>query len=124
MPLSVDLHYLLTIWTDSAPAEHAILAWTMQQLYRHPTLNLSSLTPEADWSQEYVIHIIPAELTNEDMMRIWDALEPSYRLSVSYIARAVRIDPAPADRTEHRPVVATRFDYRSPLRAADREVAT
>jgi len=115
VPLSVDLHFLLTIWADSVAAEHAILAWTMRQLYLHPMLNLSSLTPEASWGHDDVVHIIPAELTNEDMMRIWDAIEPSYRLSVSYIARAVRIDSDPADRVEYRPVVATRSEYRSPL---------
>jgi hypothetical protein len=39
-------------------------------------------------------------------MRIWDALEPSYRLSVSYIARVVRID---GDASRGLPVVATRY---------------
>jgi hypothetical protein len=45
-------------------------------------------------------------------MRIWDALEPDYRLSLSYIARVVRIDP---DETiEGREVVATRFNVAVP----------
>jgi hypothetical protein len=54
-----------------------------------------------------VIQIISAELSNEDMMRIWDTLKPSYRLSVAYIARVVRIE---GDEVEDaRPVVATRL---------------
>ena len=56
-----------------------------------------------------MIQIIPAELSNEDLMRIWDALTPSYRLSISYIARSVRIEPDVLQ--ENKPVVATRYDY-------------
>ena len=109
VPLAVDLHYLMTVWSDSALAEHTILAWAMRQIYLHPILNSSSLSEEADWGPQDNIQLIPAELSNEDIMRIWDTLEPSYRLSVSYIARVVLIE---ADRIpEARPVVATRFTW-------------
>jgi hypothetical protein len=43
------------------------------------------------------------------MMRIWDALDPGYRLSVSYIVRLVRIDPESS--ADAKPVVASRFGY-------------
>jgi hypothetical protein len=106
-PLSLDLHYLMTIWADGALAEHTILAWAMREIYLNPVLDISSLTPEANWTAGEIVQLIPAELSNEDIMRIWDALEPPYRLSVSYIARVVRIE---ADRAEDaRPVVAARF---------------
>lgn len=109
VPLSIDLHYLLTVWANNAVAEHTILAWALRELYLHPVLDISSLSPEAGWTAGDVVQVIPAELSNEDVMRIWDALEPPYRLSISYIARVVRIDP---DTTEDaRPVVATRFSY-------------
>jgi hypothetical protein len=85
------------------------LAWAMRQLYLHPVLDASSLSPEAAWGPDEVIQMIPAELSNEDMMRIWDALEPAYRLSVSYIARMVRIDPDGVAGAG--PVLATRFGY-------------
>ncbi len=108
-PLGLDLHFLITAWGATAQAEQVPLTWAMRQLYLHPILDASSLTPEAGWGPDEVIQIIPAELPTEDMMRIWDALEPAYRLSVSYIARMVRIDPdAIADAT---PVVATRLGY-------------
>jgi uncharacterized protein DUF4255 len=115
-PLSVDLHYLLTVWAETPLEEQIILAWTMRQLQQHPVLDRSSLSPEADWNPGEFIQVIPAELSNEDVMRIWDALQPSYRLSVSYIARVVRIDadavPAPP------PVVATRFEWTDDLERA------
>jgi hypothetical protein len=110
IPLAVDLHYLLTAWADSAQEEQTTLAWAMRELYMHPLLDAAALNAEANWDPADAIQIAPSELNLEDMMRIWDALEPSYHLSVSYIARLVRIDP---DRTpDHQPVVATRFGYR------------
>jgi hypothetical protein len=109
VPLSVDLHFMLSVWANSAEAEHTICAWTMSQLHQHPIMDVSSLTEEGGWSTDDVVHIIPAELSNEDLMRIWDAIAPYYRLSVSYIARVVRIDSAPAE--SGLPVVATRHQY-------------
>jgi hypothetical protein len=108
-PLALDLHYLLTVWGDDAMAEHRVLAWAMRQLYLHPVLDVSSLSPEAGWDKGDMVQLIPAELSTEDLMRIWDALEPGYRLSVSYIARMVPID-AVAEPTG-RPVVAVRQKY-------------
>ena len=110
VPLSVDLHYLLTAWADSAQEEHTTLAWAMRELYMHPVLDAAALNAEADWDPADAIQIAPSELNLEDMLRIWEALEPSYRLSVSYIARLVRVDP---DKTpDQQPVVATRFGYK------------
>lgn len=109
IPLAVDLHYLMTVWSDSALAEQTILAWAMREFYMHPVLDRSALSPEANWDIEDIIQIIPAELSNEDLMRIWDAIEPHYHLSVSYTARIVRIDVDPGP--DYAPVVATRFTY-------------
>jgi len=108
-PLGLDLHFLLTAWAGNAQDELLPLAWAMRQLYLHPILDASSLSPEAAWSSDEVIQIIPSELSTEDMMRIWDALDPAYRLSVSYIARLVRLDPDAIEQAA--PVVATRFGY-------------
>lgn len=109
VPLSVDLHFMLSVWADSAAAEHTLCAWVMSKLHQHPIMDVSSLTEEGGWSSDDVVHIIPAELSNEDLMRIWDAISPFYRLSVSYIARVVRIDGE--DSETGLPVVATRYQY-------------
>jgi hypothetical protein len=110
VPLALDLHYLLTVWADSAVAEHTILAWAMRQLHDRPILDVGALSPEAGWTPADFIQIIPAELSNEDVMRIWDALDPAYRLSVSYVARTIRIDPDQSP--VGRPVVAARLSFR------------
>lgn len=109
LPLAVDLHFFITVWAESAAAEQTICAWAMQQLHLRPILDVSSLTEEGGWQTDEMVQIIPAELSNEDMMRIWDALAPDYRLSVPYIARVVRIDADEAG--EGMPVVASRYQF-------------
>jgi hypothetical protein len=110
VPLGLDLHYLLTAWAPNPLDEQVTLAWAIRQLHQYPVLDASSLSPEAGWESDEVIQIIPAELTTEDIMRIWDALDPAYRISVSYVARLVRLDPD-RDSGEFRPVVAGRLAY-------------
>jgi Pvc16 N-terminal domain len=113
-PLGLDLHFLMSAWAGNARDEQTMLAWALRQLHMFPILDASSLSPEAAWGAGEVIQIIPAELSTEDVMRIWDALDPAYRLSVSYIARLVRLDP---DTQQHgRPVVATRLGYGEEVR--------
>lgn len=107
-PLSLDLHYMLSVWAENAQDEHTLLAWALDHLYQHPVLDVSALTPEADWSRGDFVQLIPAELSTEDMMRVWDALEPPYRLSVSYIARVVRIG---GETSQAGPSVGARFGY-------------
>jgi hypothetical protein len=111
----LDLHFLLSAWAGNARDEHTIVAWAIRQLHMFPILDASSLSPEAGWGTNEVIQVIPAELSTEDVMRIWDALDPPYRLSVSYIARLVRLDPDAQQQA--RPVVTTRFAYGEEVQA-------
>jgi hypothetical protein len=109
-PLHLDLHYLLTAWAANPLDEQVAMAWTMRQLHQAPVLDSSSLSPEGGWARDEVVQVVPAELSTEDVMRIWDALEPAYRLSTTYVARIVRLDPD-RDTEDHRPVVAERLVY-------------
>jgi hypothetical protein len=120
-PLSLDLHFLLSAWADNGLAEHTILAWAMAHLHDNPILDVSSLSPGVGFSNSDFVQLVPEQLSNEDLMRIWDALTPSYRLSFSYVARVVRIDGR--EHEEDRPVVARRFAYEDsvPSSAGQRE---
>ena len=109
VPLSLHLHLLFSLWSVTASNDHLVLAWLMRQLHLNPVLDAAALNADAAWGPDEVVHLIPSELSNEDMMRLWDALTPSYRLSVSYIARVVRIDPDQTD--DIGPVVATRLPF-------------
>ena len=106
--LFLDLHYLVTYWGSDPQAEQTILGWTMQQLQTSPILDNSILTPSVIWDPTESIQLVPADLSLEDILRIWDALGPKYRLSVSYIARVVRID---LPTRPYPPVIAAGFQY-------------
>jgi hypothetical protein len=114
LPLSVDLHYLVSFWAGSGENEQLVLAWTMRELHQVPVLDSSVLTAEAGWSPTDVIQLIPEEISNEDLMRIWDTMLPDYHLSLSYTARVVRIDPDEPRAAEN--VVATRVHFGVPAR--------
>lgn len=110
-PLPLDLHYLLSVWASSASVEQALLAWAMRHLHSFPVLDRSRLTPAEGWRPDEVIHVAPEELTNEDLLRLWDTFEPRYRLSYSYVVRVVNIDPDQA--RDGVPVVARSLDVRA-----------
>ncbi len=110
--LYLDLHYLICYWdasAEGAEAEQKILVWTMQQLQSHPLLDTSILSLSSSapgWTNADSVQIIPADLSLQDILDIWDGLGPKYRLTVGYVARAVRVDRI---FTPELPVVATRF---------------
>lgn len=104
--LPLDLHYLLSVWADSASREHTLLAWTLRTIHENPILDASALRPEGGWAPDEVVHIAPEEISNEDLLRLWDAISPSYRVSYSYVARVVVLDPERVE--DRRPVVAHR----------------
>jgi len=104
----LDLHYLLTYWGTSAQAEQTILGWTLQQLQSSPILDRSILSGDGGWDPTESVQLAVADLSLEDILRIWDALGPKYRLSMAYLARVVRIDRSVTDAA---PVVATRFTW-------------
>lgn len=104
--LTLDLHYLITYWGTSAEDEQLVLAWVMQQLQLNPILELSLLPADAGWTADESLQVVRSNLSLEDIMRIWDAIGPKYRLSLGYEVRPVRID---VDQTPGLPVVAKRF---------------
>lgn len=108
-PLYLCLYYLFIIWADTPLVENTIAAWVMSQIHQHPILDQSTLSSTGGWMPEDQVYIVPIEMTNEDLMRLWDAMTPTYRLSLPYLVRVVRIDPDQVE--EGRPVVATRYAY-------------
>lgn len=108
-PLSLELHYMLTAWATSSADEQTLMSWSMLALHRGALLDRAALEPDALWEPEETVQIIPSEMSHENMMRIWESLQPDYRLSVSYIARTVRLETGL--REDARPVVATKFDF-------------
>jgi hypothetical protein len=92
--LPLDLHFFLTVWAPKASLQHAILGWAMRMLEDRPVLPASLLNGVRRnvFREDETVEVVAGQLTNEELMRIWDDLPAEYHLSVPYIARIVRIE--------------------------------
>jgi Pvc16 N-terminal domain len=114
--LYLDLHYILSYWdanAEGAEAEQKILTWAMQTLQSNAIIDTSVLGLSGSapgWAAGDSVQLIPADLSMQDILDIWNSLGPSYRLSVGYVVRVVRVDRTI---TPALPVVATRFAIQS-----------
>lgn len=94
--LPLDLHYLLTFWGKDSSLQHQIAGWALRTLEDTPALPyglLNSVSPNV-FAPDESVELILAELTNEDLMRIWEMVAPEkgYQLSIPYLARNVRLE--------------------------------
>ena len=102
--LGLELHYLLTVWGQrAAEGEQVMLARCMDILDRHAVVTGPLLDPRYQWEPEDGLRVALNHLSTEDMLRLWDSLEPPYQLSVPYVVRTARLaarersDPAITD---------------------------
>lgn len=110
-PLGLDLHYLLTVWGkdgDTAQTEQTLLGWVLRELHYHPWLDASVLNADGQWAADETVALLPADLSAEELVRLWDAVNRPYRLSCGLLARVVRLAKPAA---EFEPVVATRLTF-------------
>ena len=49
-----------------------MLTWAMREIQMHPMLDSSALSPEAEWGPADMVQLIPAELSAEELFRLWD----------------------------------------------------
>jgi hypothetical protein len=95
-PLPLRLHYLMTPVTNEQTGdpetEQLILGKVLQLFHSHPVLAGADLQAEFAGTQvELRVRLEPLML--EEITRIWEALEGSYQLSVSYEVSVVNIMP-------------------------------
>jgi hypothetical protein len=92
--LPLNLHYLLTAWASNADHEQRILGSAMRALEDVPIVHGPTLDASAGaaWGPTEALQIVAEEMSTEAVMRTFDSLDTSYRLSVPYVARVVRID--------------------------------
>jgi hypothetical protein len=94
-PLPMRLHYLMTPvttpTTGDPQTEQLILGRVLQAFHSHPVLRGADLGGElAGTEAELKVRLEPMGL--EDITRVWEALEGSYQLSVSYEVSVVNVD--------------------------------
>ncbi len=90
--LPLDLHYLLTAWAEAPEFEQEILGSAMTCLDTAPILSGPLLHPSTSWEPNEAVQVGLEDLATENLMRIFDSLEASYRASLPYRARVVRLD--------------------------------
>jgi hypothetical protein len=94
-PLPMRLHYLMTPVINrklgDPQTEQLILGRLLQAFHSHSVLRGADLKMELTGSEaELKIRLEPMSL--EEITRVWEALEGSYQLSVSYEVSVVNID--------------------------------
>lgn len=97
-PLPLRLHYLVTpitkADTDAGPeTEQALLGKVLQVFNDQPVLGPAELQDDFRGTDRQIALRLEA-LDQDQISRIWDALDGSYQLSVSYEASLVTIDSA------------------------------
>lgn len=91
--LMLDLHFLLTVWVIDAESEQQILQDCIEILERNAIVSDTRLASGFPWEPDDALKVTLASMSHEDMMRLWDSLEPPYRLSIPYLVRGVRLTP-------------------------------
>jgi hypothetical protein len=110
--LPVELHLLLTPWAADASLSHEILGWLMRTIESTPILPaglLNATTPNV-FAPDETVELVPGQLTNEELFRIWDVVDERFHVSVPYVARVVRIDSEVAE-PDGGPVLTRELDF-------------
>jgi hypothetical protein len=110
--LPLDLHFFLTAWAPKASLQHAILGWALRVMEDNPVLTASLLNGVRGevFRGDETVEVVAGQLTNEELMNIWDELGAEYRLSVPYVARVVRIESL-REESQGAPVRRRQFEY-------------
>lgn len=114
-PVAIDLHYLFSLWLDTANHEHTVLGWLVRELSRYPVLDPGLLTSSGGFAPTERLQFVPQELSLDDTAKLWQLLSVPYRLSLTYVVRNVQIGPEVVP--ELAPVAATRYEYRDDPRS-------
>jgi len=107
-PLTLDLYYLVTPLVGTPREQQIVLGKTMQTLYDRAILESVDLPGSLGASGEE-IRLILNPVSLEELTRVWQALEISYRLSVCYVARVAIVNSE--DEQFAQPVVYRRVTY-------------
>ena len=95
-PLPIRLHYLMTPVTSERfgdpETEQIMMGRVLQIFHSHPILRGSDLQAEFLGTEvELRVRLEPMML--DEITRVWDALNGSYQLSVSYEVSIVNVNP-------------------------------
>jgi hypothetical protein len=91
-PLPLRLHYLVTpLAKDSPDTEQKILGRVLQALHSRPIVSGAALQQDLIGT-DAEIHVHLEAMSLDEVARVWEALQRSYQLSVSYEATLANIE--------------------------------
>jgi hypothetical protein len=90
-PIPVNLQYLVTPMSDNWENVHTLLGQVLQVFNDHSILRGSDLQGTLEGGVEELSLTLDA-LSLEELTRIWNSLQESYRPSVAYVVQVVTID--------------------------------
>lgn len=112
-PLPLDLYYLVTPLTDDPESEQALLGRVLQVFNDHSILRGGDLRDTLEGSDEELRLVLEA-LSLEEITHVWNALNESYQLSVSYMIQLLTID-SDLEPVETSPVISNQKGYKQTL---------
>jgi hypothetical protein len=94
--LPLELSYLITPWAKETRDEFRIAGRVLQVLYDRAELGPADLQGTS-WAADDSVQLVLESIPLEEHLRIWDTTELPYRLSLTYQARVVGLEPAEAE---------------------------
>lgn len=90
--LPLELSFMVTPWARSTADEYTMAGLIMRTFYDRAELGPGDLQGDA-WEAGDSVQLVLESLPLEDHYRIWDTVGLPYRLSFTYVARVVGIEP-------------------------------
>ena len=91
--LPLEARFLITPWTQVPRDAYRIIGAIAQVLYDHAILGFGELQGDGVWAPDDTVELVLESLPVEDHYDIWDPTDIPYRLSLTYLARVVGIEP-------------------------------
>lgn len=91
-PLPLEVRFLITPWTQLTRDAYRIVGAIALHLYENAALDFSQLAGPG-WAPDDTVELILESLPVEEHYDIWEPTDIPYRLSLTYLAKIVGIDP-------------------------------
>ena len=89
--LGLELRVLLTAWFTDPERELQVLGTCVEIMDDNTVLEGPLIHPVGGAPSDVRLLVTVDAMSSEDMLRLWDALAPSYRLSIPYLVRTIRL---------------------------------
>jgi hypothetical protein len=90
-PMALMLKYLITPWSGDAATDHRILGRAMQALYDNAIISDAQLQGGLAAEQK-PLKVTITPLSMDERIKVWFAVQRTYRLSSAYEVRVVDLD--------------------------------